>query len=64
MTSPRVSIVISTCNRATHLRNALHALRGLHAPPFEVVVVNGPSTDDTAAVLEDGAGIERLDCPV
>ena len=40
-------------------------LRGLHAPPFEVVVVNGPSTDDTAAVLEEwGPAIKRLDCPV
>ncbi|WP_135467378.1 glycosyltransferase [Crenalkalicoccus roseus] len=64
MSPPRISVVINTCDRAAHLREALRGLRTLRYPAFEVVVVNGPSTDETAAVLEEWApGIKRADCP-
>ncbi|SDC97723.1 glycosyltransferase [Belnapia rosea] len=64
MDRPAISIVINTCNRATHLRNALHGLRGLRYPRFEVVVVNGPSTDGTEAVLAEwGPRLTLRQCP-
>ena len=46
-----VSVVICTYNRAPSLRTTLDALRYLDHPRFEVVVVNGPSNDDTEDVL-------------
>lgn len=45
------SIVISTFNRADSLERALASLAYLRHPAFEVIVVNGPSTDHTADVL-------------
>ncbi len=48
----RVSVVINTYNRAASLDTALHSLRQLNYPWFEVVVVNGPSTDHTSDVLK------------
>lgn len=48
----RVSIIINTYNRAASLDTALQSLCRLNYPWFEVVVVNGPSTDHTSEVLE------------
>src|SRR5215472_16108828 len=48
----RVSIIINTYNRAASLDTALHSLRRLNYPWFEVVVVNGPSRDHTSDVLK------------
>lgn len=48
----RVSIVICTYNRAAFLRRTLHSLGRLNYKNFEVIVINGPSTDDTERVLE------------
>ena len=48
---PRVSIVINTCNRAAWLDRCLSSLDRQTYSNFEVVVVNGPSTDNTADVL-------------
>jgi glycosyltransferase involved in cell wall biosynthesis len=53
MSSPTFSIVICTYNRAPYLRKCLESLRFLRDESFEVVVVNGPSTDDTEAVLAE-----------
>ena len=39
------SVVINTYNRAQSLAVTLDSLRRLQHPAFEVVVVNGPSTD-------------------
>ena len=64
MPAPRVSVVINTCDRAAHLRDALRGLRGLRYEDFEVIVVNGPSSDDTEAVLAQWAPrIKRAACP-
>ncbi|GAP38641.1 glycosyltransferase [Piscinibacter sakaiensis] len=49
--SPSISVVISTLNRGPLLRNCLAALKYQHYENFEVVVVNGPSTDDSEAVI-------------
>jgi hypothetical protein len=48
-----VSIVICTYNRAEGLRQTLHCLRRQRYDNFEVVVVNGPSTDHTEQVLDE-----------
>ncbi|MCI0463125.1 MAG: glycosyltransferase [Gemmataceae bacterium] len=60
----RVSVVINTCNRAASLRQTLRALRHQTCTRFEVIVVNGPSTDDTDSVLAEFAGsIHTARCP-
>lgn len=48
-----VSIVINTLNRASSLENTLRSLRWLkYDGDFEVIVVNGPSSDHTEEVIE------------
>jgi GT2 family glycosyltransferase len=60
----RASVVINTYNRGPSLRQTLRALRHQTCREFEVVVVNGPSTDDTAAALAEFAGAVRVGhCP-
>jgi glycogen(starch) synthase len=51
-----ISVVIATYNRAEGLRNTLAALTFQKYPRFEVIVVNGPSTDHTESVLGEHAG--------
>lgn len=65
MTVPlRCSVVVNTYNRAPYLERLLAAFNHLSYDHFEVVVVNGPSTDGTAALLERYAGrIKVVDCP-
>ncbi len=48
----RCTIIINTYNRAPCLRRLLSGLGHLKGDAFEVVVVNGPSTDGTDNVLE------------
>ena len=48
---PSVSVVISTLNRAALLRKSLTSLKYQNYTNFEVIVVNGPSTDTTPQVL-------------
>lgn len=58
------SIVINTYNRAASLRTTLASLRYLRHANFEVVVVPGPCTDDTDAVLAAYEGqIRVVRCP-
>ncbi len=59
----RVSVVINTYNRAASLRHTLHALRHQTYADFEVVVVNGPSTDDTAKVVAEFEDARLAHCP-
>ena len=60
---PAVSVVVSTCNRATPLRTCLAALRHQTYGSFEVVVVNGPSTDDTETVVRENPDVKAGHCP-
>ncbi len=54
----KYSVVIPTHNRMTMLQRVLDALeRQENAPPFEVVIINDGSTDDTERVLSQRAGI-------
>jgi glycogen(starch) synthase len=52
----RISVVINTYNRAESLALTLEALECLDHPDFEVVVINGPSMDDTESVLAGYSG--------
>lgn len=59
-----VSIIVNTFNRAESLRRTLASLAQLDYPLFEVVVVNGPSTDRTEDVLSaygDRIKVDRCD---
>ena len=47
-----VSVVINTFNRAQSLMATLDSLPRQNYPHFEVIVVNGPSTDDTMELLQ------------
>lgn len=58
------SIVVNTLNRGRWLVDALHGLKGLDYPDFEVVVVNGPSTDNSQEIIDRFAGsIKIARCP-
>lgn len=58
------SIIINTLNRAKFLRNTLQSLHYLRHEAFEVIVVNGPSTDETAEIIAENAGaIIAAECP-
>lgn len=53
---PAISLVVGTRNRSHSLRRLLSALgTQVGAPPFEVVVADNGSTDDTPGVIEDAA---------
>jgi glycogen(starch) synthase len=47
-----VSVIVSTLDRAEYLQKLLLELEKQDYPLFEMVVVNGPSTDNTEAVLQ------------
>jgi len=65
MSDLTASVIITTYDRARHLERLLPAFHHLDFDRFEVIVVNGPSTDDTAGVLAAWAGrIKVVDCPV
>jgi glycosyltransferase involved in cell wall biosynthesis len=61
---PTVSVVINTYNRARTLPATLAAMAWQRHPRFEVIVVNGPSTDATEDVLARHDGRIRIArCP-
>lgn len=60
-----VSLIVNTYNRMHTLPNALDAIQRLRYPHLEVIVVNGPSTDNTEEYLQKNwAGkLKILSCP-
>jgi hypothetical protein len=59
----KVSIVINTYNRAQQLQDCLRSLWNLEYDEFEVIVVNGPSTDATKEICEQyGESLIYVDC--
>jgi hypothetical protein len=63
-TTMRVSIIINTYNREPLLRRLLPGFKHLRGVPFEVIVVNGPSTDTTSRLLDEYKGqVKVIDCP-
>lgn len=57
------SIVICTLNRAAFLANAIEASRRVRWPNIEIIVVNGPSTDNTDAVVDRFTDVKLVHCP-
>jgi len=52
MSNPSFSIVINTMNRGAFLKEALRSFRWIkYAGDFEVITVNGPSTDNSDEVI-------------
>ena len=54
----KLSVIIPAYNAAATLSEALHSVEQQHVQPFEVVVVNDGSTDDTAKVVQ--SFVDRL----
>lgn len=60
---PSFSVVINTLNRAELLDDAIRGVLQLDYPDFELIVVNGPSTDRSEEVLDGWSGrIKHLRC--
>src|SRR5438874_6788038 len=55
-----VSVIVNTLNRAPSLRITLASLARLSYKDYEVIVVNGPSADDTERVLTEFAPSIRI----
>lgn len=51
--SPRISVVLNTCNRGAYIGDTLRGLQRQSYDNFEVIVVNGPSIDNTEDVVKD-----------
>lgn len=58
---PRVSVVMSTFNRAELLEKALDSVLALEPPAWEVVVIDDGSSDHTASVLARYAASVRFE---
>ena len=63
----KASVVINTYNRAEYLTNAMVSIAAQSYRNLELIVVNGPSNDNTEEVLDsvEGTGIrfKRAKCP-
>jgi glycosyltransferase involved in cell wall biosynthesis len=61
--APSFSLVINTLNRGAYINDAITGVLQLDYPDFELIVVNGPSTDHTEQVLARWAGtIKHCHC--
>jgi glycosyltransferase involved in cell wall biosynthesis len=60
----KFSVIINTCNRSAYLENCLQSLRQQRNSEFEVIVVNGPSTDNTWEICKrNSLDIKYFECP-
>ena len=50
--SPRISIIVPTLNSGSTLRACLESIRSQEFRDFEIIVVDGPSTDDTPEIAK------------
>lgn len=51
--APRISVVIPSFNQGRYLRATLDSVLGQHYPGLELIVQDGGSTDESAAILEE-----------
>lgn len=51
--NPKVTVVLNTCNRGAFIGDTLEGLKQQTYDNFEVVVVNGPSIDNTEEVVSN-----------
>lgn len=58
---PFVSVIICTYNRGPHLKRCLESLYHLDYVNFEIIVVNGPSSDNTKAILSEYPDVRVVD---
>jgi glycosyltransferase involved in cell wall biosynthesis len=49
--APRISVLLPTFNRARFLRASLDSILSQTIPPFEVIVIDDGSTDETAEIV-------------
>jgi GT2 family glycosyltransferase len=61
---PTISVIVNTYNRWDHLQNLMKELQKQDYPFFEVVIVNGPSTDETYKVKELYPGVKYVEIDV
>lgn len=61
MYQPTVSVIINTYNRCNHLKRLLDCLAHQSYENFEIIVVDGPSSDDTEKMLETYCNIIHLE---
>lgn len=50
--TPRISVIIPNYNHAAFLRQRIDSVLNQDLPPFEVIVLDDASTDDSVAVIE------------
>ncbi len=61
MSTPgRISVIILVYNGANFLRQAIESALGQSLPPFEIVVIDDGSTDESAGIASSFGGIVRV----
>lgn len=55
-----ISVIICTYNRAKYLERCIESLKKQTYPNLEIIVVNGPSTDDTECILQKYSGLKII----
>lgn len=60
MTKPRISLVLPAYNEAEHLRACLDAIAAQTVRPYEVIVVDNNSTDNTAKIAREYPWVRLL----
>ena len=57
---PKVSVVIPAYNEAEHISDCLKALKKQNVRPYEIIVVDNNSSDDTAKIAEKFSGVKVI----
>ena len=60
MTAPVVSVILIVRNGAAYVRDALESVRAQTRLPDEVLVIDGGSTDGTAAIVAEFPGVRLI----